>query len=155
MTNNGIETQHGALYKSLLLLLAFNGITAVLGGIALITNIISPDIELLRNTLFSSFVIPGILLTVIVGGSALAALLLFIKKHDFAALVALLSGFIMDTWILAEMLLIVEFSWFQILYLITGIGVVILSAEFLLSNLEQQNTARPKTNNTTGDQGAS
>jgi hypothetical protein len=130
--------------KPIIYLLAFNATTAILGGIALIVGWNGGISEsVLRYTFFGDNLLwPGIILTFIVGGSALAALLLFIKNHEYAPLVALLSGFIMDTWILAEMLLIVDFSWLQVLYLMTGIAVIILSAEYIISHLEQNTPGR-------------
>jgi hypothetical protein len=60
----------------LIFLTGFLALTTFLGGIALIANWIAMPVELLEGSIFSSYLIPGLSLSIIVGGSALFATIL-------------------------------------------------------------------------------
>ena len=51
-------------------LLLFNGISAVGGGIALMTGVIPKQASWLQHTDFASMYFPGVILTAMVGGSS-------------------------------------------------------------------------------------
>lgn len=123
--------------KPLLALLLFHGITAVAGGIALIAGWTNLPVWDLRTANIENFFWPGVILIFIVGGSALDAAISFLRHKDYAPVLALLSGIIMEGWILAEMFIVVQFSWLQVLYLFTGIAVIILAAECMIKQLGQ------------------
>lgn len=55
-------------------------LTAIPGGLALIVGFHAPPVEMLRGSLFRSFVVPGLALTLVVGGSALAATVLLLRR---------------------------------------------------------------------------
>ena len=57
----------------ILALLSFNAVTAVGGGIMLMTGGIEPPSAWLQNSVFASYFIPGLILASLVGGSALLA----------------------------------------------------------------------------------
>lgn len=81
-------------------------------------------LEYLRLTPFTSYVVPGLILGVVVGGSALAAALLLVLRHRWAYLVAFAAGAIMTGWIIVEVLLIRQFSWLQLGYLVIGLALM-------------------------------
>jgi hypothetical protein len=110
----------------LLSLLALNGVTAVLGGIGLMTGAVAPPAEWLQDTIFSNYALPGVILAVIVGGSALAALYGYAQKRPTAAAASLTSGFIMVGWILGEAVVLGHYSVLQLVYLVTGLTVIYL-----------------------------
>lgn len=59
-------------YKVLIGILLFHALSAVGGGIGLVTGTLPVPTVLLQNTPFDSYVIPGLFLGAVIGGSALA-----------------------------------------------------------------------------------
>lgn len=114
--------------KLLVALLSFNAITAIGGGLALIMGLNTPPQSWLDNTPFNSYLLPGLVLLFIVGGSALYGLLHGLITHSGSDDIrAFLSGIILLGWIIGEIAILRQFSWLQIVYLLTG-GVVAVLA---------------------------
>lgn len=109
------------LRNTLVAVLLFNAFTAMGGGIALISGTGTPPTDWLHSTPLDSYLIPGIVLLAIVGGSALAAAVALYQKNGRGYQLAILSGIIMLAWIIGEILVIQVFSWLQVLYIITGL----------------------------------
>lgn len=76
----------------LIVLVGFLALTAIGGGVGLLTGAISPGLELLVGSPFGSYLVPGLALLVLVGGSALVATVALIRGHPRAILVAAMSG---------------------------------------------------------------
>jgi hypothetical protein len=76
----------------LIVLTFFLSLTAILGGIALLAHINTPPVAMLQGSPFRDYTIPGLALTMIVGGSALFAALLLLRKSKYAALFAATAG---------------------------------------------------------------
>jgi hypothetical protein len=108
----------------LLGLLAFNAATAFGGGAALLVHSNELKPELLRHTPFDTYFVPALLLILIVGGSALAALISRLQRERQSLALAFWSGVLLCGWIVCEAVLVRQFSWLQILYLISGIAVI-------------------------------
>ena len=108
----------------ILTLLSFNAVTAVGGGIMLMTGGIKPPSAWLQNTAFASYFIPGLILAGMVGGSALLAAVAFAVNRHYAAVMAMLSGFILCAWVINEVAVIQTYSWLQLAYLALG-GLII------------------------------
>ena len=105
-------------------LLLFNGISAVGGGIALMTGVIPKQASWLQHTDFASMYFPGVILTAMVGGSALIAVLAMMKRAAGWQLSAILAGVIMLLWIVAEIASIRGFHFLQVVYFVTGAAVI-------------------------------
>jgi hypothetical protein len=90
----------------LIVLTAFLALTTFLGGIGLITNWIAMSVELLHGSPFSSYLIPGLALSIIVGGSALLATILLIRKSKFGLLFATTAGIVIMFFEFVEVLVI-------------------------------------------------
>jgi hypothetical protein len=106
---------------------AFNAVSAIGGAIAIfLTDGLGMPRSLLAGSPFSTFLLPGALLLVVVGGTqVLAALLLFLRRPS-ALFWAALAGFTMVTWILIETAIIRGFSFLQAFYYLTGITELVL-----------------------------
>ena len=113
--------------KTLKGVLLFNAISAIGGGIGLITGTLPVPTMLLRHTSFDSFVIPGLFLGIIIGGSALAGAIALRAQARRSRLISAAAGVIMVGWIAGETILVGGFSWLQGLYLLTGLLVLVLS----------------------------
>ena len=95
-----------ALNIVLIGLTSFLALTAVAGGIALLTNINTPPVEMLQGSPFRDYTIPGLALMVIVGGSALFAAILLLRKSKFAILSTATAGVIIMFFEFVEALII-------------------------------------------------
>jgi len=94
------------LHVILIILIAFLALTTFLGGIALIVNLIDMPVELLQGSPFSNYIIPGLSLSVIVGGTALVATILLIRKSKFAILASTTAGVVIMFFEFVEVMVI-------------------------------------------------
>lgn len=110
--------------KPLLSLLLFNGITAVVGGLALMTGWIPEQTTWVEHNDFPSNYFPGVILMAVVGGSSLIAALAMLRRSDGWQLSSIVAGTIMVFWIIGEIASIRGFHFLQVIYLVTGALVV-------------------------------
>lgn len=113
--------------KALLGLLVFNGVTAVGGGISLITEWIPQEPAWVEHTDFPSNYFPGVILMAIVGGSSLIAAVALMKRATGRQMAGIVAGVIMVFWIVGQVVSIREFHFLQVVYLATGALVVFLT----------------------------
>jgi hypothetical protein len=110
--------------KVLLGLLLFNGLSATVGGLALMTDWIPEQASWVRDTDFPSNYFPGVILMAVVGGSSLIAAAALVKRSDGWQLASIVAGTIMVFWIIGEVASIRGFHFLQVIYLMTGALVV-------------------------------
>ena len=118
----------------LVIMISFIAIIAALSGIMMVTRpdgtLLNIPLILLVKTPFSDFLIPGLLLAIIVGGTNLIAtyknLIHSPARYDWA----MAGGIIICGWILIQMILIQTVHWLHILYL--GIGFLTILLAFQL-----------------------
>gem|GEM_PF-1673831 len=104
-------------------------LTAIGGGIQLLIGFYVPPVDLLMGSPFDSYIIPGLALGFIVGGSAIFAAILLIRRNHFAPLASASAGLIIMVFEFVEML-VIGYSegpqgFMQLLYF--GLGVVIVA----------------------------
>lgn len=111
-------------YKILGYLQIFVGMGALSGGLPLMSN---PDgssqgltLDLLANTPFDDFLIPGILLFSVIGVGNLSASFFSLKFKEQAGLLGVMFGVALIIWILAQMYFIGFSNWFQPIFLDLG-----------------------------------
>jgi hypothetical protein len=124
--------------------LAFLSVSGFAGGIGLLTDVSGGNLQYplqwLDGSPFSNYLIPGLFLFVVFGVGS-AVLLFALWKRPHAALLdktanlthehwswvaALAMGVILVLWIVIELLIINEFSWFHIVYALLGIVIATL-----------------------------
>ena len=121
----------------------FVAVTAMAGGAALIIGSLSPDLAGILNppghyldgTPFASYLVPGVLLAVVLGGIHAVGFLLGIRRSAWALLAAAAAAFAMLIWIFVQMIFI-PFSFLQAVYFAAGLietGLVMLSLGILRS----------------------
>jgi hypothetical protein len=107
----------------------FVAITAVGGGIALMTGLENNRFptEMLGSTPFPSFVVPGLILAIVVGGSATTATFELLSRRKGGALASALAGAILIGWIVGEVLFLPAsaWSWLEALYFTLGLAMAI------------------------------
>jgi len=100
----------------------FNLVSAVAGGLGVVfTNGLGMPTSWLDGTPFDSFVVPGLILLLIVGGTQALAVALQHRRHPWYPAAAGVAGFGMVLWIYVEVALLPVYSFLQTLYLATGV----------------------------------
>jgi len=95
-------------------LTVFGALSAFVGAaLAVAANGAGVPLEYLAHSPFSSYVVPGLFLGVIVGGTQLAAAVTLITKRRSALLLSAVAGFGMLIWIFVELAVIKQYSWLQ------------------------------------------
>ena len=103
------------------------GISALGGGVYALAGAKSIPREWLRGSPFRSYLLPGLVLLVIVGGSMLVATGLLLAGRSAARLVSLEAGVVLLGWIAAQVTVVGYRSWLQPLFFAVGLAVVVLS----------------------------
>ena len=107
--------------RALIVLVVFGALSALVGAVlAIAANGAGVPLEYLKNSPFSSYLIPGLILGMVVGGTQLAAAIALLAKRDKALLLSAVAGFGMLIWIFVEVAMIQQFSWLQGAYFILG-----------------------------------
>jgi hypothetical protein len=101
-----VKPSRRILWIVVIVLNIFLALTAFLGGIGLLAGINAPGVEQLQSSPFKDYTIPGLSLSVIVGGSALLAAILLIRKSRFAVLCSIGAGIIIMFFEFVEVLVI-------------------------------------------------
>lgn len=90
----------------LIVLMFFLALAAFEGGVQLLVGFYTPPAEMLSGSMFKDYTIPGLALGIIVGGSALFAAILLLRKNKFAVLASISAGLIIMFFEFVEMLVI-------------------------------------------------
>lgn len=110
----------------LLVLLYFGAVSAVGGGVlGVVANGAGVPLEYLKGTPFTSYLIPGLILGVVIGGTQGLAAITTQRRSPFSPIAATVAGFGMIVWIFVE-LAITGYSWLQAVYLALGVGELLL-----------------------------
>ncbi|MBS1510305.1 MAG: hypothetical protein JST86_05650 [Bacteroidetes bacterium] len=113
----------------LLLLLSFVAVTALVSGAIICIDPGGSFMQLnpavLQNTPFHNFLIPGLVLTFVVGASNAAAVLLLVRRSPAQFNAALFAGLMITGWITVQVLLIQTFHWLQLVYVVAGVFIML------------------------------
>lgn len=115
----------------LFLLTAFVALTAIFSGALLVSypdgSLLHLSVALLKETPFNNFRLPGILLTVAVGGTNLVAVMFNMQKHPLQYNWAIAGAIVTIGWIVVQMLLLSFTHWLHIVYLSIGVLMILLA----------------------------
>ena len=118
----------------LFILVSFIAVTSTLSGLLMISNpdggILNLPLSLLDGTPFNDFLIPGILLTGVVGFVNLLAVFYNLQRHPNRYNWAIAGGMMISGWIITQMILIQTIHWLHIIYL--GIGLLVILIAYQL-----------------------
>ncbi len=109
---------------------AFAAFTAIGGGIALAAGLEGDRFpaDWLRGTPFHSYVVPGLILAAIVGGSAAVATVATLRSPRIGGRASMLAGLVMAGWIVGEILLLTNDGEFvsptETFYLAVGLAMI-------------------------------
>lgn len=117
-----------AVTRSLAVIAWFTLVSALAGMVGLtLGGGFGMPIEWMERTIFGSFVWPGVILGVIVGGSQALALLAHYGRYRVAWGLHAAAGLIMIIWVFVELAIILEWSPLQGVYLVTGLLQTVLA----------------------------
>ncbi|MEG0774301.1 hypothetical protein [Clostridium sp.] len=122
------------LYGLLFVLHGFVGLGALAGGLAAIANPEEPlgvPIEILKNSPFDNFLIPGIILFTVIGlGNIYSALMMFFKSK-FQGYISSLFSWALVIWIIVQCFMINNVASLHIIFFTIGLIEAILSTMIL------------------------
>ncbi|HWB23874.1 MAG TPA: hypothetical protein VG738_00245 [Chitinophagaceae bacterium] len=114
--------------------LLFVALTTIIGSVDMILYpsgvLLSLHPQLLANSPFSNFLLPGLISLVFIGGSSLMALLLIRDKSIYALPAALFSGIAIVICASCVVLIFKDVSWVAVVYWVAGLQIV-LSALYI------------------------
>ena len=118
------------IYRLLFALHLFVGIGALFGGLAAIINPYEPlgiTLEPLKNSPFSNYLIPGIILFTIIGlGNIISALMLRFKSR-FQGYISSVFSWALVIWIVVQVIMLNAVAFPHVLYFIIGLVESVLS----------------------------
>jgi hypothetical protein len=100
-------------WNLLALLHALIGIGAMGGGIALATGLSGMPERFLDGTVFPSYLVPGLTLAALVGGSALGAAAAIWRYAEDALDMSYLASLLLTGWMLVQLVQVGFVSWLQ------------------------------------------
>jgi hypothetical protein len=113
-----------------LILLLFNGVSAIFGGWSLIMDPTGSDLQMpvtfLEHSPFKDFLIPGIILFTFNGILSIVALVWTALRWKHYTWLILAEGIILSGWILVQMLMIRQYSYLQLLYGSIGVALFLI-----------------------------
>jgi len=105
--------KHKFIRITLIVIELFVGLWAVIGGIGLVTGVIpflQMPVAYLQGTPVSDYMIPGLLLLIVVGGSFLFAAATILSGHELGVLASALAGLILIGFEFVEVLIIDRYA---------------------------------------------
>ncbi len=113
---------HAVVRGALLAVGVFNALSAIGGGIGLLTpGSMGLPLRLLEGSVFTSYLWPAIVLIVVVGGTQALAVVADLLRWRTALFWAAFAGFAMVLWIFVELAIVQGFSVLHGIYFATGI----------------------------------
>lgn len=107
--------------RTLTVLSGFGALSAFAGSVlAIWLNGAGVPLEYLATSPFTSYVIPGLVLGLVVGGTQLAAAIALRTCRGAALLLSAVAGFGMLIWTFVELAVIKQYSWLQTAYFVVG-----------------------------------
>ena len=125
---NAIQTRgtvgrvRAGTYAALVVVSIFHALSAVGGGIGMVVaDGLSMPKSLLAASPFSTFLVPGLILAVVVGGTQTMASVRLLQRRSSALLWSAVAGFGMVIWIVSEIGFLQVLSWSQLIYVVSGL----------------------------------
>jgi hypothetical protein len=131
----------------------FVALTAVFGGITLAMGVDKFPAEWLVGTAFRSYLIPGMILAVVVGGSAVAAVIATLRSTDIGTLTSMLASVILLGWLVGERLILPRaafprrFQWLENIYIAAGLLMLLPALTVWITRLRRHFPPADSSNN--------
>ncbi|MDF2673715.1 MAG: hypothetical protein K0R09_1980 [Clostridiales bacterium] len=112
------------IYGLIFVLHAFVGIGGMAGGLAAILNPEAPmgaPVDMLRNSPFNNFLIPGIILFAIIGLGNLISAITMLFKSRFQGYISSVFSWALVIWIVVQCIMLREIAFLHVLFFIIGV----------------------------------
>lgn len=117
----------------LFFLIAFLAVSTVLASLLMMSvpdgSLLSMSTDLLKKSVFKDFVLPGLLLLVFVGVINLLALFYTLSNHKQRYNFSIAGGVMIIVWILLQYAIIQQALVLDIVYVIVGLAVILISLQ--------------------------
>lgn len=124
------------------ILLVIIGITALLGGSALIIDpsgqSMNLNIEGLAGTIFEDYMVPGIILFLLIGVLSLSAAMLVFSNFKYFPVLIFYQGLILTGWIMVQIYLMPDVHMMQVIYGLFGIMLMFFGSYFLIKKNQSE-----------------
>lgn len=115
----------------LFILVSIVAVTSTLSGLLMISDpgggILNLSLNLLEGTPFKNYLVPGLLLTGLVGGVNTAAIYSSIAHSTTRYNWAIAGGIMITGWIIAQMILIQSVHWLHFIYFGAGVLIILIA----------------------------
>lgn len=121
--------------KILIFLHIFVGIGALYGGGVAVLNPVNPlgiSVDVLQNSPFSNFLIPGIILFLVVGVGNILAAAFLVKKFNYNLYISHFMGLALVGWIVVQCIMMRTINILHMIYFAIGALVTVLSLNLIL-----------------------
>jgi hypothetical protein len=118
------------IYGLIFVLHAFVGIGGMAGGLAAILNPEAPmgaPVDMLKNSPFSNFLIPGIILFAIIGLGNLISAITMLFKSRFQGYISSVFSWALVIWIVVQCIMLREIVFLHVLFFIIGLVEAVLA----------------------------
>jgi hypothetical protein len=122
------------IYRSLIVLHILVGIGALAGGFAAITDPRSPfgaPVDMLKNSPFDDFFIPGLLLFGVIGIGNLFSGAMFFAKTKYQGYISSVFSWALVIWIIVQVIMLQAVVFLHVLFFIIGLVQAALSMVLL------------------------
>ncbi|MFT9494802.1 hypothetical protein [Anaerosolibacter sp.] len=112
------------IYRLLLVFHGFVGIGAIAGGWAAIVNPLEPlgaPVDMLKNSPFENFFIPGLILFTVIGLGNILSALTILFKSKYQGYISSVFGWALVIWIVVQCIMIQGIHFLHILFFIIGL----------------------------------
>jgi hypothetical protein len=117
------------------------GISAVIGGYKLlVTNGLGMSVALLKDSPFTSYFYPALILIFVIGGTYLVAGVFVWTKNRYVCEVVAIAGFALLIWLFTEMYIMHISHWLHVIYFAFGIFTIIICMVMLRFTIKNKNT---------------
>jgi hypothetical protein len=117
-------------------------LTAIGGGIAILTGVDEFPLEWLRGTPFMDYTIPALILVIVVGGSALVAAITVTARLTIGVFASIVAGLMMAGYVGVEVLILKQVppgpTFIEGMYFLLGVLVFDLGILFMRSKRREQ-----------------
>lgn len=113
-----------ARHRFVSILLWINGLSAIYGGGYLLGGATGMDTALLEGSPFRHFLIPGLILLFVVGGSSTAAAAMRLGNHPWWSKATVVAGVILLIWIAVEFVMVPEYWPAQLAYGLVAVAIL-------------------------------
>jgi hypothetical protein len=118
------------VYRLLFAFHVFVGLGAMAGGLAAITNPNGPmgiSVDILKNSPFSNFLIPGIILFTVIGLGNILSAITFAFKSKNQGYISSVFGWALVIWIVVQCIMLNTVNFLHVVYFVIGLIQAVLS----------------------------